>query len=128
MVGVEAVENREQPRSTRALPHLAGHVVSAVASQMPASGAHLAAVETATSAIHAIVTNVVSLVAVRLLRRRVVGLRGAGEVAFVSGADISEFENRRSGGDGAAEYDRVSARAFGALNAIEKPVIALIHD
>ncbi len=58
---------------------------------------------------------------------RVVGLRGAGEVAFVSGADISEFENRRSGGDGAAEYDRESAHAFGALIRIEKPVIALIH-
>ncbi len=58
---------------------------------------------------------------------RVVVLRGAGEVAFVSGADISEFESRRSGGDGAAEYDRVSGHAFGALVNLEKPLLALIH-
>jgi hypothetical protein len=36
---------------------------------------------------------------------RVVLLRGAGEVAFVSGADISEFEGRRTGGAAAAAGD-----------------------
>jgi enoyl-CoA hydratase/carnithine racemase len=57
---------------------------------------------------------------------RVVILRGAGEQAFVAGADISEFEQRRSG-DNIADYDRDNARAFAALAAIEKPVIAMIH-
>ena len=57
---------------------------------------------------------------------RVVILRGAGEAAFVAGADISEFEQRRSG-DNIADYDRDNARAFAALAGIEKPVIAMIH-
>lgn len=57
---------------------------------------------------------------------RVVVLRGAGETAFVSGADISEFDERRSG-DGAASYDVDNARAFGALSSIRKPVAAMIH-
>ncbi len=58
---------------------------------------------------------------------RVVLLRGAGDVAFVSGADISEFERVRTGGDAAARYEELTARAFGALAAIEKPVLAMIH-
>ena len=57
---------------------------------------------------------------------RVVGLRGAGEVAFVSGADISEFESQRTG-DAAADYDVDNARAFAALATLGKPVIAMIH-
>lgn len=57
---------------------------------------------------------------------RVVVMRGAGEVAFVSGADISEFENNRVGAS-AAEYDRRNARAFAALSSMSKPLIALIH-
>ena len=57
---------------------------------------------------------------------RVVVMRGAGEVAFVSGADISEFENSRSGPH-AEEYDRGNARAFAALFNLSKPLIALIH-
>jgi enoyl-CoA hydratase/carnithine racemase len=57
---------------------------------------------------------------------RVVVLRGAGETAFVSGADISEFEQLRSG-DAAKSYDRNNGRAFTALATISKPVVALIH-
>ena len=57
---------------------------------------------------------------------RVVLLRGAGEEAFVSGADISEFEQRRTG-VGAGDYDRSNARAFAALASIRKPVLAMIH-
>lgn len=57
---------------------------------------------------------------------RVVLLRGAGEVAFVSGADISEFGEQRSG-VGAEEYDVDNGRAFAALMGIQKPVIAMIH-
>ena len=58
---------------------------------------------------------------------RVVILRGAGEVAFVSGADISEFERTRSGAGPAADYEATTARAFRALAGIGKPVIAMIH-
>jgi enoyl-CoA hydratase/carnithine racemase len=57
---------------------------------------------------------------------RVVILRGAGETAFVSGADISEFEKLRSG-EAARAYDKNNGSAFAALASIAKPVIALIH-
>jgi len=57
---------------------------------------------------------------------RVVVMRGAGDIAFVSGADISEFEQRRSG-DAAADYDRHNQRAFEALLDCGKPLIAAIH-
>lgn len=57
---------------------------------------------------------------------RVVVLRGVGEVAFVSGADISEFEERRTG-DAADAYDQQNSRAFAALANIRKPVLAMIH-
>ncbi len=57
---------------------------------------------------------------------RVVVLRGAGDVAFVAGADISEFQSSRSG-DSALRYDADSAVAFLALQNLEKPLIASIH-
>lgn len=57
---------------------------------------------------------------------RVVLMRGAGEDAFVSGADISEFSQLRSG-EGAAQYDAENVAAFAALHALQKPLIALIH-
>src|SRR5689334_7467259 len=57
---------------------------------------------------------------------RVVILRGAGDTAFVAGADISEFERRRTG-DNVGDYDRDSGRAFAALSGIGKPVLAMIH-
>jgi len=57
---------------------------------------------------------------------RVVIMRGRGEVAFVSGADISEFERNRIG-DAALEYDARNARAFEALAGLSKPLIALVH-
>ena len=57
---------------------------------------------------------------------RVIVMRGAGDVAFVSGADISEFEDSRTGPH-AEEYDRGNARAFTALIDLSKPLIALIH-
>jgi enoyl-CoA hydratase/carnithine racemase len=58
---------------------------------------------------------------------RVVILRGEGDTAFVSGADISEFESSRSGGSSSAEYDRAGAEAYRALAGIEKPTLAMIH-
>lgn len=57
---------------------------------------------------------------------RVVVMRGAGSEAFVSGADISEFEQTRTG-DGGRRYDEMTSRAFAALQGLDKPLIALIH-
>jgi len=57
---------------------------------------------------------------------RVILLRGAGQAAFVSGADISEFEENRVGA-AAEEYDRENGRAFESLLGSSKPTIALIH-
>lgn len=57
---------------------------------------------------------------------RVVVMRGAGETAFVAGADISEFEQMRTG-DNAADYERRNAEAFLALARMEKPLLAMIH-
>ena len=57
---------------------------------------------------------------------RVIVLRGAGEIAFVSGADISEFAERRRGA-AVHRYEAENTRAFDAVAAIRKPTIALIH-
>ena len=57
---------------------------------------------------------------------RVIVMRGAGEQAFVSGADISEFQNLRMG-DAAAQYEDENARAFVALSELKKPTLAMIH-
>lgn len=57
---------------------------------------------------------------------RVVVMRGAGVEAFVSGADISEFERTRTG-DAGRDYDAMTARAFTALSSLDKPLIAAIH-
>jgi enoyl-CoA hydratase/carnithine racemase len=58
---------------------------------------------------------------------RVLVMRGAGEVAFVAGADISEFGEQRTGGSAAQAYDADSGRAFGALARCSKPLLAMIH-
>jgi enoyl-CoA hydratase len=57
---------------------------------------------------------------------RVIILRGAGDVAFVSGADISEFEEARNA-ERATDYAALTGRAFAALTDAAKPVIAMIH-
>lgn len=57
---------------------------------------------------------------------RVVILRGYGEQAFVSGADITEFESRRSNAEGVAAYDLAVDRAQTALADFPRPVIAAI--
>jgi enoyl-CoA hydratase/carnithine racemase len=58
---------------------------------------------------------------------RVVVVQGAGGKAFVSGADISEFENQRNSSNAAASYGAISARGMQALKNINKPTIAMIH-
>jgi enoyl-CoA hydratase/carnithine racemase len=57
---------------------------------------------------------------------RVVILRGAGE-HFVSGADISQFKDRRKNADDEAEYRRISGRGNDALTRLQKPLLAMIN-
>ena len=58
---------------------------------------------------------------------RVVVLRGAGEDAFVSGADISQFKDRRRNMADQEEYSRISSRGQDALQTLQKPLLAMIH-
>ena len=58
---------------------------------------------------------------------RVVILRGAGDRAFVAGADISQFKDRRRNMDDEAEYRRIGARGREALASLSKPLLAMIH-
>ena len=58
---------------------------------------------------------------------RCVVLRGEGTVAFAAGADISEFEARRSSESNVKEYDGLVDAAQHAIEDSAKPVIALIH-
>jgi enoyl-CoA hydratase/carnithine racemase len=58
---------------------------------------------------------------------RVIVLQGAGEKAFVSGADISEFEEKRSSVETTRIYNQTSQRASLALKEVNKPTIAMIR-
>jgi enoyl-CoA hydratase/carnithine racemase len=58
---------------------------------------------------------------------RVILVAGAGDLAFVSGADISEFaEVRRDASSGAA-YEQANAEAFAALRDCPVPTVAVIR-
>ena len=54
-------------------------------------------------------------------------MKGAGDKAFVSGADISEFKERRNNAEAAAEYARISEGARARLMGVKKPLIAMIQ-
>jgi enoyl-CoA hydratase len=58
---------------------------------------------------------------------RVAIMRGAGGKAFVSGADISEFEDKRSNADQKDAYARVAGEATRRLARFDKPLVALIE-
>jgi enoyl-CoA hydratase/carnithine racemase len=58
---------------------------------------------------------------------RVVVMKGAGDKAFVSGADISQFAERRNNAEAAAEYNRISSAGAQAMIKLEKPLIAMIR-
>lgn len=58
---------------------------------------------------------------------RAVILRGAGERAFVSGADISEFEGKRQDAEAQKLYDAETRAGRARLAAFPKPVIAAIR-
>ncbi len=58
---------------------------------------------------------------------RVVVVRGAGEKAFVSGADISKFEDERAEADAVRRYDEATEGVYAGLLDYPKPTIAMIH-
>lgn len=58
---------------------------------------------------------------------RVLLLRGEGDKAFISGADISEFDKTRSKETGSGAYDGAVDGAQDALMACPFPVVASIH-
>lgn len=58
---------------------------------------------------------------------RVIVVKGAGEKAFVSGADISEFEEKRSSPETTRVYNETSQKASRALKEVNKPTIAMIR-
>jgi enoyl-CoA hydratase/carnithine racemase len=58
---------------------------------------------------------------------RCVVLQGAGDKAFVSGADISQFEKNRADASAQQEYDRLTSAGRAKLSAFRKPVIAQIR-
>lgn len=58
---------------------------------------------------------------------RVVVLTGAGHVAFVSGADISEFGEQRGDASAQREYERLTSGGRARLAGFSKPTIARIR-
>jgi enoyl-CoA hydratase len=53
--------------------------------------------------------------------------RGAGEEAFASGADISEFKEQRKDRATAEAYNKRTEAAYHALEACPKPTVAMIY-
>jgi len=58
---------------------------------------------------------------------RVILLRGAGDLAFVSGADVSEFDRLRDDPATTALYDQAAAAAQAAIETTPLPVVAAIR-
>ena len=58
---------------------------------------------------------------------RVVILKGAGEKPFISGADISEFKEKRGSKEAAEAYNAAGDAAQQALEEFSKPTIAMIR-
>lgn len=58
---------------------------------------------------------------------RVLIVRGQGEKAFISGADISQFGEKRSSAEAVREYNAASDRAAQALQEFPKPTLAMIR-
>lgn len=58
---------------------------------------------------------------------KVLVVRGAGQKAFASGADISEFREVRANAETARAYNERVAAAERALEGLSKPTIAMVH-
>ena len=57
---------------------------------------------------------------------RVIVLKGAGDKAFISGADISEFATQRASEEAVAAYDELAEGATARLRMADRPTIAMI--
>ncbi len=60
-------------------------------------------------------------------RVRLVVFSGAGEKAFVSGADISQFEDRRAAKEAVKHYEALAEDALMAIHGFAKPTLACIR-
>ena len=58
---------------------------------------------------------------------RAIVLAGAGDKAFVSGADVSQFETQRASADGVQRYEEIAEGAQRRLQECERPVVAMIR-
>lgn len=58
---------------------------------------------------------------------RVIMVRGAGEKSFVSGADISKFEDERAEAEAVERYNQATEQAYQGLLNAPKPTIAMIQ-
>jgi enoyl-CoA hydratase/carnithine racemase len=58
---------------------------------------------------------------------RVIVLRGSGDKAFVSGADISQFEEKRASEEATKHYNATSDKATTSLVKVGKPTICMIQ-
>jgi len=58
---------------------------------------------------------------------RVIVFTGAGEKAFISGADISQFEDQRADKEANDKYSNQSGDAVAAMSRLSKPSIAMIR-
>lgn len=58
---------------------------------------------------------------------RVVVVTGAGGKAFVSGADISKFEDERATQEAVARYNAAVEKIYGGIHEFPKPTIAMIR-
>lgn len=58
---------------------------------------------------------------------RIIVLKGAGEKAFVAGADISQFKEKRSSEDAVQAYNKAADDAGKALQECPKPTIAMVR-
>lgn len=58
---------------------------------------------------------------------RVVVLAGAGDKAFVAGADISKFGDERASEEGVRKYNDAVEAAYASVHEFPKPTIAMIR-
>jgi enoyl-CoA hydratase/carnithine racemase len=58
---------------------------------------------------------------------RVIVLKGEGDKAFVSGADVSQYEKQRSTAEGIQHYEEIAGRVQERFQGCDKVVIAMIR-
>src|SRR5690349_22540338 len=58
---------------------------------------------------------------------RVIVLKGQGDRAFVSGADVSQYEKQRSTAEGIQHYEEIAGRVAERLQSCDKVIIAMIR-